>query len=69
MEAEVVETADKVAVPDLVAVISGEIGAVVEGMVVVPMEEVAVVVDMGDHQDTAVAMAAAVAVAMVVVRV
>lgn len=69
-EVEVVETADKVAVPDLVAVISGEIGAVVEDMVVVPTEEV-VVVDMGDHQDTVVPMVAvaAAAAAMVVVRV
>jgi hypothetical protein len=64
-EVEVVETADKVVVPDLVAVISGEIGAVV-----VPTEEVVVVVeDMADHQDTVVLMAAAAAVAMVVVRV
>jgi hypothetical protein len=65
VEVEVVETADKVAVPDLVAVISGEIGAVV----VPTEEEEVVVVDMGGRQDTVVLMVAAAAAAMVVVRV
>ena len=66
--AAAVETADQVAVPDLVAVTSGEIGAVVGMVAAVALM---VVVDMGGHRDMVVAMeaVAAAAAAMVVVRV
>jgi len=67
-EVVAVETADQVAVPGLVAVTSGETGAVV-GMAAaaVVLMVAAVVADMGGHRDMVVGMEAA-AAATVVVR-